>query len=142
VVHTGTMTAPPDLAALDREKYIRLTTFRRDGTPVHTPVWFAVDGDVLVVWTDAASGKVKRIRNRHDVEVTLSDGRGRVKDAAVVRSGTARLLDDDVSHRRAHDLLNRKYGLVKRGIEVGYEVARRVRRQPKGQEAVVEISLH
>jgi PPOX class probable F420-dependent enzyme len=134
------MTAPADLAALDRGKYVRLTTFKRDGTAVHTPVWFAVDGTTLVVWTDAASGKVKRIRNNPAVEAAPSDGRGRPTGA--VRTGTARLLDDDADQRRGHDLLNRKHGLVKKGIELGYEAARIARRQPKGADTIVEITLH
>jgi uncharacterized protein len=133
------MTAPADLAALDRGKYIRLTTFRRDGTAVHTPVWFAVDGTVLLVWTDAASGKAKRIRNNPAVEVAPSDSRGRPTGA--VRTGRARLVDDDAGQRRGHDVLNRKYGLVKRGIEAGYEVARLVRRKPKGQDIIIELVL-
>jgi PPOX class probable F420-dependent enzyme len=133
------MTAPADLAALDRGKYVRLTTFRRDGTPVHTPVWFAVDGTTLVVWTDASSGKVKRIRANPAVEVAPSDGRGR--PTGVVRTGTARLLDAELDRQRGHDLLNRKYGLVKKAIEAGYEVARIVRRQPKGADTVLEITL-
>jgi len=133
------MTAPADLAALDRGKYVRLTTFRRDGTPVHTPVWFAVDGTSLLVWTDGASGKAKRIRNDARVEVAPSDGRG--KPTGAVRTGTARIVETDAEERRGHDVLNRKYGLTKRGIELGYEVARIVRRQPKGADAVLEITL-
>ncbi|MDT0352926.1 PNPOx family protein [Pseudonocardia charpentierae] len=31
------------------ERFVSLTTFRRDGTPVATPVWIARDGDALVV---------------------------------------------------------------------------------------------
>jgi uncharacterized protein len=133
------MTAPADLAALDRGKYVRLTTFRRDGTPVHTPVWFAVDGTTLVVWTDAASGKVKRIRANPAVARCHLDGRGR--PTGVVRTGTARLLDAELDQQRGHDLLNRKYGLVKKAIETGYEVARIVKRQPKGADTVLEITL-
>lgn len=133
------MTAPADLAALDRGKYIRLTTFRRDGTPVHTPVWFAVDGTALVVWTDAASGKVKRLRANPAVEVAPSDARGRPTGA--VRTGTATVLSGDTDHRRGHDLLNRKYGLVKKAIEAGYEIGRIVKRQPKGEDTVLEITL-
>jgi PPOX class probable F420-dependent enzyme len=133
------MTASADLATLDRGKYIRLTTFKRDGTAVPTPVWFAVDGSTLLVWTDAASGKAKRVRNDGRVEVAPSDGRG--KPTGAVRSGTARQVDDEGTRRRAHDLLNRKYGVVKRTIEVGMEAARIARRRPKGADAILEITL-
>jgi hypothetical protein len=74
------------------------------------------------------------------VEVAPSDGRG--KPTGAVRTGTARLLEADLEQRRGHDLLNRKYGLAKKGIQLGYEVARLVRRQPKGEDTVLEITLH
>jgi uncharacterized protein len=135
------MSAPADLAALDRTKYVRLTTTKRDGTAVPTPVWFAVDGDRLYVWTGAASGKAKRIRNHPTVEVVPCDGRGAVKPAAVTRTGTARIVDDDDTCRRAHDVLNRKYGLMKRSIELGTGLMHRLRRTPKGADAIIEIAL-
>ena len=52
-------------SALDRMgdgKYVLLTTYRRDGTPVATPTWVVRDGDALAVWTATDSGKVKRVR--------------------------------------------------------------------------------
>ncbi len=50
------------LEPLRGHKYILLTTFRRDGTPVPTTVLFALDGDRILVHTSMKSGKVKRIR--------------------------------------------------------------------------------
>lgn len=133
------MPAPTDLAQLDREKYVSLTTFRRDGTPVATPVWLAVDGDHILVITDAGTGKAKRIRNNPAVTVAPCDGRGKVKGPA--RSGRARLVDDDEGRRRINDLLGRKYGVVKWAIETGMSVARVVRRQPRATEVGIEITL-
>jgi PPOX class probable F420-dependent enzyme len=132
------MTASTELAALDRGRYLRLTTWKRDGTPVPTPVWFVVDGDTILVWTDAPSGKVKRLRNRPDVEVALCDARGRPKGKA--RAGTARVVSDPEVMRRAHDVLNRKY-VVKRGYDIGMKAIRAVRRRPEGATVVVEITL-
>ena len=50
------------IAALEPHRYISLTTYRRDGRAVATPVWFALDGDRILVWTDRVAGKAKRIR--------------------------------------------------------------------------------
>ena len=47
------------MTPLRRSEYISLTTYRRTGVPVPTPVWAAPDGDSLVVWTRADSGKEK-----------------------------------------------------------------------------------
>ena len=52
----------PHFDMLDGHEYMLLTTFRKDGTPVPTPVWFATDGDRLVDTTGKHSGTVKRIR--------------------------------------------------------------------------------
>jgi PPOX class probable F420-dependent enzyme len=64
---------------LDRladERFALLTTFRKDGQTVPTPVGTARDGSELLVWTSANSGKVKRIRRDGTVEIAPSDSRG------------------------------------------------------------------
>ena len=99
------MTVPEGIAA---SRHVRLTTFRRDGTAVPTPVWHVLDGDALVVVSEASAGKVKRIRNNGRVEVSACDFRGRVADGAATAEGMARLLDD-AGTRHARDLLARRY---------------------------------
>ncbi|MFD9545525.1 PPOX class F420-dependent oxidoreductase [Streptomyces sp. NPDC060022] len=76
-----------------RSEYVSLTTYRKDGTPVATPVWAAADGDVLYVWTRSDSWKVKRLRNDPRVVVTVCDVRGRIAEGAPSAEGTGRLLD-------------------------------------------------
>ena len=44
-------------------QYVALTTYRRDGTPVTTPVWAAAEGTSLYLFSNAKAGKVKRLRN-------------------------------------------------------------------------------
>jgi uncharacterized protein len=89
-------------------RYISLTTFRKDGTGVATPVWFAVDGGELLVWTNSDSWKVKRLRNDSRVVVTVCDVRGRIADGAASAEGTARLLDA-AGTGAIRKLLARKY---------------------------------
>jgi uncharacterized protein len=99
------MAVPHEIA---RSQYVSLTTFRRDGTPVATPVWHVVDGDELVVISEADAWKVKRIRNNDRVIVTVCDLRGRIKPGAATAEGTARLLDD-AGTAAGRKLLARKY---------------------------------
>jgi PPOX class probable F420-dependent enzyme len=99
-----------DYERLASEKYILLTTFRRSGEPVATPIGVAGDGGDLVVWTDRESGKVKRIRRDPTVEVQACDVRGRTTHGAAVR-GKARTLDCAGSDR-VRRALARKYGVV------------------------------
>ncbi|MEV0333921.1 PPOX class F420-dependent oxidoreductase [Nocardia sp. NPDC050717] len=97
-----------DLAA---GKYLLLTTFRRDGTPVPTPVWVMRDGPALVVCSAADAGKVKRIRKSGNVTISASDWRGRPRGAAV--PAFAELLPPDATGN-VIDLMKRKYGLAAR----------------------------
>lgn len=89
-------------------EYVSLTTYRKDGTPVATPVWAAADGDVLYVWTRSDSWKVKRLRNDPRVLVTVCDVRGRIAEGAPSAEGAARLLDKDGTSA-VRKVLARKY---------------------------------
>jgi PPOX class probable F420-dependent enzyme len=105
-----TITAPPtprrSLDRFGRERQILLTTFRRDGTPVGTPVHVAVEGDVAYVRTFDPSGKLKRIRNNAEVEVAPSTVRGR--PTGLASRATARVLSGDEAEHAA-TLLAAKY---------------------------------
>ena len=71
------------MSALPTSRYVSLTTFRRSGDPVATPVWAAPHESWLVVWTRADSGKVKRLRHTARVTVAPCDVRGRLRGPAV-----------------------------------------------------------
>jgi PPOX class probable F420-dependent enzyme len=81
-----------DAQTLAKSTYLSLTTFRRDGTPVATPVWVAQQGDELVAFTSRSSGKAKRLRNDGRVLLAPCDMRGRLTGDTA--EGAARLQDD------------------------------------------------
>lgn len=101
----GTMSVSNEIAA---SKQVSLTTYRKDGTAVSTPVWHIVDQETLLIVSEAEAWKVKRIRNNPQVQVTVCDIRGRVAPGAQPIPGTARLLDEPGTER-ARDLLARRY---------------------------------
>ena len=103
------MSSPLD--ALGTGKYLLLTTLRRDGTPVATPVWLVRDGDALLIITQGDSGKVRRIRANRAVMVASCDARGRSAGPAV--AAVAELLDE-AGTDRARSLIVRRYGLLGR----------------------------
>lgn len=79
-------TRAPEVASPAREgvagiggKYLSITSYRRNGTGVATPVWFVTEGGRLLVMTDARSGKVKRIRRDPFVRIAACSSRGRPK---------------------------------------------------------------
>jgi uncharacterized protein len=92
-------------------KYLLVTTFRKDGRSVPTPVWVVRDGDALGVWTVTDSGKVKRIRNNAEVLVGPCDVRGNPTGDS--RPGRAELLAAAESERY-RSLIARKYGVLGR----------------------------
>ncbi|NKQ56570.1 PPOX class F420-dependent oxidoreductase [Amycolatopsis sp. K13G38] len=97
---------------LGAEKYVLLTTYRKDGTAVPTPVWAATDDGELVIFSERKAGKVKRIRNDGKVLVQACDLRGSKTHGPAV-PGRARLLD---AERTAHalDVIARDYGVFGR----------------------------
>ncbi|WP_327267778.1 PPOX class F420-dependent oxidoreductase [Streptomyces sp. NBC_01218] len=80
------------LQDLAGSEYVSLTTYRKNGTPVATPVWAAADGGTLYIWTRSDSWKVKRLRHTSRVRVAVCDVKGRVTEGAPSAEGTARLL--------------------------------------------------
>jgi PPOX class probable F420-dependent enzyme len=69
---------PAAAAAVFRGRYLSITSYRRDGRGVATPVWFVQRDGRLLVQTDAASGKVKRIRRDPQVRVAICTASGRL----------------------------------------------------------------
>ena len=92
---------------------VLLTTFRRDGTPVGTPVHVVAHADVAFVRTFDPSGKLKRIRNNPDVEVAPSTIRGQVTGEA--RPARARILSGDEAAAVGRALA-RKHRIVHRWL--------------------------
>ncbi|MEV6015421.1 MULTISPECIES: PPOX class F420-dependent oxidoreductase [unclassified Streptomyces] len=109
------------LDTLGSGKYLLITSFRKNGTGVATPVWVVRDGAALGAWTVADSWKVKRIRNRADVLVGPCDVRGRPTGDAV--PATAEILDATET-ARYRKLLARKYGVMGRLTLLGSRLRR------------------
>lgn len=100
------------LDELSRSRYVSLTTYRKNGTGVATPVWHAVDGGELFLSTTLDSWKVKRIRNNARVVVAVCGPRGHIAEGAPCAEGTARILDA-AGTETVRRLLARKYLTVR-----------------------------
>ena len=96
----------------NKEKYVNLSTQKKDGSFVNTPVWFAQDGDEndFYIFSAGEAGKVKRIRNFPSVKVAICDVRGNLQGEWI--SAQAELLDEEESKVRAYKQLHQKYGLT------------------------------
>ena len=94
--------------SLRKDSFIALSTFRRSGEAVVTPVWFILNMDRLYVWTYPNSGKVKRIRNNPQVRLAPSTFSGKPTGDEI--AGVARLLGDGAK-QDVLPLFETKYGL-------------------------------
>ena len=120
-------------------KYLSLTSFKRDGTGVATPVWFASDNGHLVVETDADSYKVKRIRRDAHVRLAVCDARGRVRGEPV--EADARILPED-ERERVERLLAEKYRIDRYTILPIYRLIMRLRgRNARTHEPPVALEI-
>jgi PPOX class probable F420-dependent enzyme len=105
-----------DFSGFEGNQYAVLVTFRKDGTPVPTPVWFALVGNRrLVIGTDRRTAKVRRIRRDPRARVFPSDPRGKPLGPAV--EGTARIVEAGDERQEAEEALDRKYGRARRIYE-------------------------
>jgi PPOX class probable F420-dependent enzyme len=88
---------------------VLLTTFRRDGTPVGTPVSLAVDGDHAYVRSPGTAWKVKRLRNDPNAQIAPSTFRGRPTGPAT--GVVARRIEGEEAGRAAR-ALRRKHPVL------------------------------
>ena len=105
-------------------KYLSLTSFRRDGSGVATPMWFVADNGHLVVETAADSYKVKRIRRDPHVRIAVCDARGRLRGEAVDAAATVL---PDTERERVERLLARKYRVDRFTVLPIYRLVMRLR---------------
>jgi PPOX class probable F420-dependent enzyme len=124
-------------AQLHRGHYISLTTFRKNGDPVATPVWFAERDGTIYVFTFPAAGKVKRIR--HTARVTLAPCTVNGKVTGPASEGTARILSTPEDEALAEQTLAKKYGLLWRLYNAFYDMRDVLLRRPKSTSVWLAI---
>jgi uncharacterized protein len=98
-----------------------LVTFRRDGTPVPTPVWAAEAGGRFYVRTERTAGKVKRLRNDPRLLVAPCTVRGRPLGAPLEAIGRMLSEDDEPFAERT---LATRYGLGRAIFEWAMDTVR------------------
>lgn len=97
------------LEEIKSEKYILLETYRKNGEPVKTPVWFVINDDFVYVVTRSYTGKVKRLQNNPKVKFALCTIKGKVTEEWI--SGTAKILDESQT-KNTIKMRDKKYGFM------------------------------
>ena len=67
------------LEQFSKQKYINLETYKRDNTPIKTPVWFVIDNGLVYIITRESTGKVKRLKNNQNVRIVPCSFKGEIK---------------------------------------------------------------
>ncbi len=102
------MGEPEAISRFQGEKVISLETYRRNGVPVRTPVWFLIENGILYVHTDDGTGKVKRIRRNPKVRLAPSHFRGKPKAEYI--DAQAELETSPATVEEYHSKIYKKYG--------------------------------
>jgi uncharacterized protein len=114
-----------DLKARFPGRFLSVTSFKRDGTAVATPVWFVSDGTRLFAFTDLHSAKVQRIRRNPCVLVASCRPGGKLRRQAV--PARAEVLTTPAELDRVRELLLERYKVSYRVVMLIYRVGRRLR---------------
>ena len=121
-----------DSTALFPGRYLSITSFKRDGTGVATPVWFVSDGRRLYALTDLRSWKVRRIRRDPHVLVAPCGPSGKLRGEPVPARAEVLTATEDLE--RVQKLLMQRYKVSYRVVMLFYRLGRRLR----GESAVAE----
>jgi len=119
------------------ERYVLLTSFRKDGSAVATPVWIApIGADELCFTTAGGAGKVKRIRRDGRVTLQPCSMRGEPKPGSAVVDGVARVVEgpDFAPVERA---ILRKYGWQYRAVVASGWISQKIRRRSVADAGIV-----
>jgi PPOX class probable F420-dependent enzyme len=96
------------LSVFSDQKYINLETYKKDGTPIRTPVWFTINDDLIYVITREKTGKVKRLKNNQNIKVVPCSFKGQPSNEWV--NGIAQKVTGEEAEK-AIKLRKKKYGL-------------------------------
>ena len=117
-----------ELEAFSRGRFLSVTSFKRDGTGVATPVWFVSDGERLFALTDLRSAKVRRIRRNPRVVIAPCRAGGRLRGEPV--DGWAQVQSAEPELEHVQRLLLDRYAVSYRIVMLLYRLGRRLRGRP------------
>ncbi len=119
-------------------KYLSLTSFKRDGTGVSTPVWFVQENGRLFVRTDGNSYKVKRIAHNPSVTIAECGPSGRLRGGPVAARAE---IHSNGEAEHVDELMARKYRLDKILILPIYRAVQRIRGRPTAEADSVVVAI-
>ena len=121
-------------------RFLSITSFKRNGTGVATPVWAVSDGNRLFAFTDLHSAKVRRVRRDPHVLVAPCLPNGTLRGTPL--AAHAEVLTDEADLERVQKLMLRRYRISYRVVMLFYRLGRRLRgKQSVADGAALAITL-
>ena len=114
-----------DLKDFSNVEYINLVTYKKDKTPITTPVWVADFSDSLVITTSINAGKVKRVRNNGKATIYTTNQNGSEKLSESLDLDASIIEDIDLK-KQAADTIRKKYGMMAKIIMKGPDINRAI----------------
>lgn len=127
-------------ADLDTAKYVSFVTYKKDGTPVATPVWVVPFEGGYAFTTAPDAFKVKRLRNDAQATLTVCDMRGKIAANAIVHTGAAVILNE-ADAKRVDALIGKKYALGYRMLSVLTVLKKIVGKGSTAGDAAIKVTL-
>ena len=126
---------------LDDARYILLTTFKRDGTRVSSPVWITGSAGTYTFTTGDRAWKTRRLLHNPAVEVQACGVRGHIKPGATLYRGNGEVRTTTDAVRTAETALSAKYGWQFRATKVADRLSSRFRRGDPQRVVAIRLLL-
>ena len=126
---------------VDRARYMSLTSFKRDGSPVSSAVWITGADGTYVLTTGSNAWKTKRLLRNPAVEVQVCDMRGRVEPATKRYTGTGTVANSPDAVAAAQRALATKYGWQFKAAQLADGLKNRFGRENGQERVAIQLSL-
>lgn len=126
---------------LDEARYISLTTFKRDGSPVSSPVWITGAGNNYLFTTGSKAWKTRRLLRDPSVRVQVCNMRGRVQPSTATYVGTGEVLTSREDVTAAEQALSAKYGWQFSATRLVDRIRSKIGRSEVGSVVAIRLSV-
>ena len=128
-------------AEIDTARYVSFVSYKKDGSPVATPVWIVPFDGGYAFTTAPEAYKIRRIRNDARATLTICDMRGKTANDAKVYLGSAVVLDADAS-KKVEALVNKKYWIGTKLLTVMSIAKKILGKGTTAGDAAIKVTLH